>query len=96
MRSYSFIKSGILALVSEQEIIDCCTRGSGEMIPVFDCIHSIGGLCSPVAYPPTRSVGACKNASCTPVIQVCALTYDIIIILFVFICFIVSNLLHVV
>ena len=95
MRSYSFIKSGTLTPVSEQEIIDCCTRGSGEMIPVFDCIHSIGGLCSPVAYPTTGSIGACKNASCTPVIRVCPLTY-IIIILFVFICFIVSNLLHVV
>lgn len=69
MRSYSFITSGVLAPVSEQEIIDCCTRGSGSMIPVFDCIHSIGGLCSPIYYPPTGSVGSCKNATCTPVIK---------------------------
>jgi KDEL-tailed cysteine endopeptidase len=76
----TFISSGTLPSLSEQQLVDCGTKeGShgcegGLMDYGFQYIIDNGGLCDEKDYPYIAVDSACKAASCTPVATIKAFT----------------------
>ncbi|XP_022105759.1 cathepsin L1-like [Acanthaster planci] len=62
-------------VLSAQEINDCCAITHRACLPpivldkVFDCIHSIGGLCMADSYHKSKNF-TCNNGTCSPFAKV--------------------------
>lgn len=75
IESAFFLKSGLLAEFSEQELVSCDNVDygcqGGLMDNAFEWVKEQGGLCGEEAYPYTSGTtsarGVCQKAACTPV-----------------------------
>ncbi|XP_022108826.1 cathepsin L1-like [Acanthaster planci] len=64
--SFHAIHKGNIAMLSAQEVQDCCRIHLADF--VFDCIRKLGGLCKDGDYKPGN--GTCQSGSCTPYAKV--------------------------
>ncbi|CAM9527949.1 unnamed protein product [Sphacelaria rigidula] len=68
MEGAHFIKTGDLAVLSEQELVDCDTYDmgcqGGLMDYSFHWIQQNGGICSEQDYPYIATGGICQKSSC--------------------------------
>lgn len=68
VESYGVIQAGRLVDVSVMEVHDCCVSERFYNKGIFECIHSIGGLCSAASYP--KSAGMCRNNTCSAEVKI--------------------------
>jgi C1A family cysteine protease len=71
IETWTFVKTGTLKVLSEQQVLDCskggsCGGGMPESAISYGCRN---GLCESAGYPYTARQGQCKQ--CTPVSQKC-------------------------
>ncbi|CAH1795581.1 unnamed protein product [Owenia fusiformis] len=69
VESLGAVTRGSLSRLSQQETYECCTIH--QPVPdVFQCIHSLGGLCSESDYPKHIGNGTCHSKMCQPKVKV--------------------------